>query len=173
QVGDEEGGDDAVAVLVGAQADDQGDDLRWGVGGWGGAGELHPHVPVLVVLASVEQAGLHGAVLAAAGVESAGVGVAVQDEGEQHFQGLGLARAVVAAQDQASVGEGELLVDVVPDVDHTCAAGLETITPAAHRMVPSVSCAASVGVFGLSWSRGPNGKRPVSGRSGRAPWMLR
>ena len=33
QVGDEEGGDDAVAVLVGAQADDQGDDLRWGVGG--------------------------------------------------------------------------------------------------------------------------------------------
>ena len=88
-----------------------------GVGGLCGAAELHPHVAVLGVLAPVEQVGLHGAVLAAERVEPPRVQPAVQDEREQDFEGLGLPGAVVAAQRQPAVAEGELLVEVIPEVD--------------------------------------------------------
>src|SRR5699024_9164310 len=100
-------------------------------------------------------------------------GVAVQDEGEQHLERLGLTRTVVAAQDEPAVGEGELLVDVVPNVDDACAAGLEAVAPAAHGVVPSVWCAWAASSSGAARTRGPRGSSPVSGRSGRAPWMLR
>jgi hypothetical protein len=46
---------------------------------------------MLGLLAPVQQVRLHGSVLAAEGVEPAGVQAAVEDEREEHLKGLGLA----------------------------------------------------------------------------------
>ena len=121
--GDEERHPHAVGVPVRPHADDQRDRLgrRVFLGSLGSgyrAPELHPDVAVLRLLAPVEQVGLHRPVLAGERVEAAGVRHAVQDEREEDFQCLGLARAVVAAQRQAAVAERPLLVHVVPHVDH-------------------------------------------------------
>ena len=149
-VRDEEGGAGALPVFVRGQADDQGDGLLLGagvrgVGGLGEAAELHPDVAVLGVLPPVEQVGLHGAVLAAERVEPPRVQPAVQDEREQHFEGLGLAGAVVAAQRQPAVAERELLVEVVPEVDdpgpgrlEPRAGGATALWVAVTRILPSL-----------------------------------
>ncbi|MEI5006250.1 hypothetical protein RB196_01805 [Streptomyces sp. PmtA] len=77
--------------------------------------ELDPQVPETVGLVEPvqHQPGECGAA-GACGVQCPGV--AVQKIREQHLQGLGLARAVLAAQQQPSVAEGELLRVVLPDV---------------------------------------------------------
>jgi hypothetical protein len=118
-------------VAVRAHPDDEGHGL-------GALGELHPDVAVLGLLPPVEQVGLHRPVLAAERVEPAGVGHPVEDEREQHLQGLGLAGAVVPPQHQPPVGEDELLVGVVPHVDDPGAAGAE---PVGHDISPRDSWA--------------------------------
>ena len=46
--------------------------------------------------------------------------VTVEEEGQEHFQGPGLPGTVRASQHQASAGEGEFGLVVVPDIDHAC-----------------------------------------------------
>ena len=131
--GDEERHPHAVGVPVGAHSDDQRDGLGAGLVGvvgvvglvgaagcWSGPGpgELHPDVAVFGFLTAEQQVGLHRPVLAGERVEAAGVGHPVEDEREEDFERLGLARAVVTAQGEAAVGERPLLVHVVPDVDN-------------------------------------------------------
>ncbi len=79
------------------------------------ARELHPQVAQPVgPLEAVEEQPQEGGAPGSGGVQ--GAGVAVEQVRQQHFQGLGLAGAVLAAQQQPAVAEGELLLVVLPDV---------------------------------------------------------
>ena len=51
------------------------------------------------------------------GVEAPRFDAAVEDEREQDLEGLGLAGSVGSPQNQSTVGERELLVSVIPEVD--------------------------------------------------------
>jgi hypothetical protein len=95
--------------LRGPDADAAGEPL---VGG----GELHPQVPRAVlpgvaVEHEPQQAGVVASRRGHAGL------VAVEDERQQHLEGLRLPGAVGAAQQQPPVGEFEDLVVVLPDVE--------------------------------------------------------
>ena len=93
------------------------------------AAELHPHVPVGGLLAAVEQVGFHGPLVAGERIQPPGFDAPIQHEREQHLQRLRLARPVRPAQHQAAVGEHELLVAVVPQVDHAAAGRPEPVGP--------------------------------------------
>lgn len=80
--------------------------------------ELHPEMAQPVGLfEAVEHQPEEGGAAGAGGVQ--GTGVAVEEVRQQHLQGLGLARAVLAAQQQPALAEGELLLVVLPDVADT------------------------------------------------------
>ena len=98
----------------GADADAAGEVLLVAVRG--GAGELHPHVahPVARLDAVRHQPQQARVVLGRGGEPGL---VAVEREGQQHLQRLGLAGAVGPAQQQPAVGEGEDLLVVLPDVE--------------------------------------------------------
>ncbi|WP_143780836.1 hypothetical protein [Ornithinimicrobium sp. CNJ-824] len=98
----------------GADADAAGEVLLVAVGG--GAGELDPDVahPVAGLDAVGHQPQQARVVLGRGGEPGL---VAVECEGQQHLQRLGLAGAVGPAQQQPAVGEGEDLLVVLPDVE--------------------------------------------------------
>src|SRR5262249_4151522 len=89
----------------------------------GAVGELDPDVAQCAVLPAEEQVGLHRAVLGRERVEPLGIDTAVEDEREDHFEGLGLAGAVGPAQHQPAAGDGGLLVPVVAEVADPGASG--------------------------------------------------
>ncbi|MFD9427777.1 hypothetical protein [Streptomyces sp. NPDC060054] len=77
--------------------------------------ELHPQIAEAVgLLEAVQHQPGERRPPGAGGIE--GPGVAVQEVREQHLQCLGLARPVLAAQQQPPVTERELLLVVLPDV---------------------------------------------------------
>ena len=81
----------------------------------GRAPELHPQIPETVgLLEPVQHQPRERGPAGAGRVQCPRV--AVKKIRKQHLQGLGLARAVLAAQQQPSVAEGELLLVVLPDV---------------------------------------------------------
>ena len=113
-VGDEVPAGDLVVGAGCAHADAHGH--RLGIFE-GAAAELHPHVGVRAVLTPVEQVGLHRALFTGERVEAPRFDAAVEDEREQDLEGLGLAGSVGSPQNQSTVGERELLVSVIPEVD--------------------------------------------------------
>ena len=124
-VGHEEPRDRRGAVALGPQADADGDVPRPVPGARARGGELHPGVAVAGVGAAPQQVVLHRAVLAGERVQPPRVQAPVQHEREEHLERLGLARSVGAPQDQPAVGEGEGVVDVVPQPDDAGAGGPE------------------------------------------------
>ncbi|XKK40019.1 hypothetical protein HFP72_04295 [Nocardiopsis sp. ARC36] len=79
------------------------------------------------VLAAQEQVPLHALLGVAVGLDPVRGQLAVQEEGQGQGEDLGLARAVVAAQQQAAVTEPELLVLVVEEVDEAHPQGLPAL----------------------------------------------
>ncbi|MEI5097833.1 hypothetical protein RB200_03165 [Streptomyces sp. PmtG] len=113
QRSDEERRQGLLRRLRGAECDTERQVTEAAV--FGRALELHPQVSETVgLLEPVQhQPGERGA--AGAGRVQR-PGVAVQEIRQQHLQSLGFARAVLAAQEQPSIAEGELLSVVLPDV---------------------------------------------------------
>ncbi len=113
QRGDEEGRQRLLRRLRGADGDTERQKVVGAAVGHGP--ELHPQVAEAVgLLEPVEHQPGEGGPAGARGVQ--GPGIAVQQVGQQHLQRLGLPRAVLAAQQQPPVAEGELLLVVLPDV---------------------------------------------------------
>ncbi|MBF6139163.1 hypothetical protein IU484_03785 [Nocardia farcinica] len=98
----------------GAHADADRDDLGIGPPP---ARELHPHIRIRRILLAIQQIRLHRAFLTRERVQPARLDTAVEHEREQHLESLRLARPVGPAQHQPAVGEAELLIAVVPQVD--------------------------------------------------------
>jgi len=105
-----------------------------------GVPELQPCVADRVLAAAVQQVGFHRAVLGRERIETLGVDPAVEHEREQHFERLGLAGSVRAAQHEPASGEAELLVAVVPQVDDPGAGGFES----GHGFAGSLSWAVTL-----------------------------
>jgi len=119
--GDEMPADRGIAVPGGVQADPDGDGLA-GVA----MPQLQPYVADRVLAAAEQEVGLHRPVLGGERVQPLRVDAAIKHEREQDLEGLGLPRAVRAAQDQPAVGEAEFFVAVVPHVDDPGPGGLKT-----------------------------------------------
>jgi hypothetical protein len=119
-IGEEEPGVDVGGVVLGTHADADGDALV-GVR----PGERHPRVAVGRLATAGEQVVAHRSGGAAERVEAARIEPAVEHERKQDLQGLGLARAVGAAQHEPTVFKAEGLVDVVPEVEQARAVGTE------------------------------------------------